>query len=103
MAGSIVAGFSFVISGLFLYRLTFMLSGNRYAAFLSFLIFALNPNILSLQSTPMTELPLIMFFVLSSYYFVKYLRDEQALSSLILAGLFGFCAVLTRYDGWFLV
>lgn len=103
LAGSIVGGFSFVISALFLYRLTMLLTGNKYAAYICSLAFILNPNILYLQSTPMTELPLIMFFILSSFYFIQYVKNERKLLPLLLAGFFGFCAVLTRYDGWFLV
>ncbi|HSW97145.1 MAG TPA: hypothetical protein VLF89_04950, partial [Candidatus Saccharimonadales bacterium] len=61
------------------------------------------PNILYMQATPMTELPLIIFFILSSYFFVKYIYQENDYFSLILAGIFGFCATLSRYDGWFLV
>jgi hypothetical protein len=63
----------------------------------------MNPNMLYFQTTPMTELPLILFFSLSTYYFLKYIFDNEKLLDLILAGLFGFCATLTRYDGWFLV
>lgn len=103
LAGSIVSGTAFVISSVFLYKLTKMLTNNVWAAFLAFLVFALNPNILYLQSTPMTELTLTAFFILSTYFFIKYIRNEDNLVSLLLSSFFGFCAVLTRYDGWFLV
>lgn len=103
LAGSIVSGSMFIISSIFLYKLVFLLTKNKYASFFSFLVFALNPNILYLQSTPMTELPLVAFFILSSYFFIKYIINENDIPSLLLAALFGFCAVLTRYDGWFLV
>lgn len=103
MAGSIVSGFSYVISSIFLYKLTGLLTRNRFAAFVASLVFMLNPNILYMQATPMTELPLIMFFILSTYFFVRFIKNDQYLFSLIAAGFFGFCATLTRYDGWFLV
>src|SRR3989338_10469959 len=103
LAGSIVSGFAFIVSSIFLFKLTKLLTGNKYAAFFSSLVFVLNPNILYLQSTPMTELPLVAFFILSSYFFIKHIKNDKDLISLILAAFFGFCAVLTRYDGWFLV
>jgi hypothetical protein len=103
LAGSIVSGFCFIISCLYLYKLTHLITRNVLASFFSFLVFAFNPNILYMQTTPMTELPLIMFFILSSYYFVKYLKNDADILALIAAAFFGFCASLSRYDGWFLV
>lgn len=103
LAGSIVSGAAFVVSSIFLFKLALLLTNNKYVAFLSSLVFILNPNILYLQSTPMTELPLVAFFILSSYYFIKYIKNESDVLSLLLSAFFGFCAVLTRYDGWFLV
>ncbi len=41
--------------------------------------------------------------MLSSYFFIKFLKGKQEVPSILLAALFGFCAVLSRYDGWFLV
>ncbi|MBI4009562.1 glycosyltransferase family 39 protein [Candidatus Roizmanbacteria bacterium] len=103
LAGSIVSGVAFLLSSIYIYKLVILLTNNKYAAFLTFLVFALNPNILYLQSTPMTELPLTTFFILSSYFFIKYIKNNNSISSLLLSSFFGFCAVLTRYDGWFLV
>jgi len=51
----------------------------------------------------MTELLLIAFFILSTYYFIKYLYSQNGLNYLIIAALFGFFASLTRYDAWFLI
>lgn len=103
LAGAIVSGMSFIISSIFLFKLTHLLTRNNIASFVTFLVFALNPNILYMQATPMTELPLIMFFILSSYFFIRYLKNDSEMLSLLAAGLFGFCATLSRYDGWFLV
>ncbi|MFM2331125.1 MAG: hypothetical protein RLZZ26_632, partial [Candidatus Parcubacteria bacterium] len=46
---------------------------------------------------------LIVFFVLSSYFFIRFLLDDTKLLMLIAAAGFGFCASLSRYDGWALV
>lgn len=103
LAGSIVSGIAFVISALYLYKLAWLVTKSRAASVVSALVFMLNPNALYLQATPMTEVLLIAFQVLSSYFFIKFLQNKDELPSLLMAGVFGFCAVLTRYDGWFLV
>lgn len=103
LAGSLVSGVAFVISCLFLYRTTLLLTESKLTSFVAFVIFATNPNMLYMQSTPMTELPLIAFFILSTYYFIKFIKDTNNFIALTLASFFGFAASLTRYDGWFLV
>jgi len=103
LAGSIVSGAAFVVSSLFLYKLVFLITKNRPAALMAAAVFMANPNILYMQSTPMTEPVLIVFFILSSYFFIKFLENDRDIFSLILSALFGFCAVLSRYDGWLLV
>lgn len=103
LGGAIVSGICFVISGLYIYKTIFLLTKSKSGSFLGFLFFALNTNILYMQSTPMSELPLIVFFTLSLYCFFLFLEDDTRLLALIGAGFFGFCATLSRYDGWFLV
>lgn len=103
IGGAIVSGVAYVLSAFTLYKLTWMLTNNRLASFMTFLFFSLNLNILYMQSTPMTELPLVAFSLFSTYFFIKYLREDSDYLSLIVAGLFGFFATLSRYDGWFLV
>lgn len=103
LAGSIVSGAAYVLTALIIYRLVQILTGNKIAGFFGAVIFATNLNILYMQSTPMTELLLIVFSLLSTYYFFKYLKNENDVIAFLLTALFGFCATLTRYDGWFLV
>lgn len=103
LAGAIVSGLCFIVTSLYLFKLTHLITKSGVASFFAFLVFGLNPNVLYMQSTPMTELPLIMFFILSSYYFIRYVRNDTEILSLMAAAFFGFCASLSRYDGWFLV
>jgi hypothetical protein len=103
LAGSIVSGIAFVVSSIYIYKLVELITKRADAAFFASLVFMLNFNVLYLQSTPMTELTLIAFFTLSSFYFISYIKDQSKLNYLLLAALFGFCATLSRYDGWFLV
>jgi hypothetical protein len=95
LAGSIVSGIAFVISTVYVYKLVFLITKNRIAGGVGAAVFML--------STPLTELTLIVFFILSSYYFITFLQDTSKLVHLLLAALFGFFASLSRYDGWALV
>ena len=103
LAGSIVSGTAFIIAALFIYKTALIITKNKAGSFLAALIFISNPNILYLQATPMTELVLIAFFVLSTYYFIKFIESKERIIDLIYSAFFGFCAALSRYDGWFLI
>jgi hypothetical protein len=103
LAGSIVSGLAFIVAAYYLYQTTELITHNKLASFCAALVFIVNPNVLYLQSTPMTEVLLIAFFTLSSYYFILFLQGQNQLRSVLFSAFYGFCAVLTRYDGWFLV
>ena len=80
---------------------------SRTAAWIAALIYALNPNLLYMQSTAMGESLYLAMFVWSAVYFadfVQHVRDdpEQAGKSLKKCGLMVSAAMLVRYDGWFL-
>ena len=103
LAGAIISGISFVVTAVYLYKFAFVITKKRLAGVFAFLFFATNGNALYMQSTPMTEILLVAFFTLSSYYMYVYLINRQNTLALLHAAFFGFAATLTRYDGWFLV
>jgi hypothetical protein len=103
IAGSIIGGISYVVTSIYMYKMALLFFGKRFSAIFVFLFFALNPNILYMQSTALGELPLIAFFILSAYYFFVFLKNTSSIPPLLFAAFFGFCATLCRYDGWFLV
>jgi hypothetical protein len=80
----------------------------RFAAWLAAAIFALNPNVIYLQATAMTEPVYFAFFIWAVVFFAKALRSCQAGDASRgnrALGRVGPClaaASLTRYDGWFL-
>jgi hypothetical protein len=102
LAGAIVSGLTYILSIIFIYAIAYELTANRPAAYIAAAVLALNPNVLYLQMTAMTEVPLLAFFTGSIYFFIKYLRNHS-LIHLILAAALGLAATLSRYDGWFLV
>lgn len=102
LAGSIVSGLSYVVSAVYLFKLMFFLTGRRLAGYIAVLVWLVNPNIVYLQSTAMTEIPFVALYLASSYYLLVYLQSRKLLNLLLAAGL-TMLASLTRYDGWFLV
>lgn len=101
LSGSIISMFAFVASAIFMIKIARLLSLDYLAILIMLMTFALNPNLLFLQSIPMTESLLLFTLLGTLYYFAKWIKTNQ-MSSLILSGVFTFLAVLTRYDGWFL-
>ncbi len=102
LGGAIVSGICFVISSIFIYKIVLLFTTNTLAGIMGTLVFMSNPNMLYMQSTPMSELPLVVFFTASLYFYFVFLEDDNDLLALIGAGFFAFLATLSRYDGWFL-
>jgi hypothetical protein len=119
IGGSIPSMLAYVLSVIGIFRLARALLNSigttrpatRRIAFASSAIFALNPNLLYLQATAMTEPLYLALFVWSAAYLqgflslihgrlsagTSYSRRILWKSALCAAG-----ACLTRYDGWFL-
>lgn len=115
IGGSVPSLFAYVLSVTGIFRLTQIVlqstpegSGTRFAPWLAAAIFALNPNLLYMQTTAMTESIYLAFFIWAAVFFAGAVGDfsteyeKEAASSLAKAGLCVLGACLTRYDGWFL-
>lgn len=100
LAGSIVSVLCFALSGTFLYAIAArvfgtMAGGTSVAGVAAVGCFALNPNLLYLATTPMTE-PLFLCCLLGTL--AATLRGSPTL-----AGIATLCAAMTRYEGWVLI
>ena len=73
-------------------------TGSRTAAATGALLFALNPNVLYLQSTPMTEPPLLALLMLSTWTLYRWTLDPAAWTRAAGWSLVGAC--LTRYESF---
>src|SRR5437762_2670373 len=110
IGGSVISAVSYVLGGRGILRLAGAL-GTRGAAWLAMAAYALNPNLLYLQSTALNEPLSIAAMIWAIVYFSDFIRtwklpgiaSAAALGRPLLLGTLALDAdMLTRYDGWFL-
>jgi len=103
LAGSIVSMASYVLATVFIYKIALLLTEDKGAGLVAAFIFAINPNVLYMQSTPMSELLSICSIVATVYYLMKWSQDVNKLQYLFGTALAIFLATLTRYETWALL
>jgi hypothetical protein len=115
IGGSIPSLVAYVLSVVGIFRLVRDAPGIdrnspevKFAAWFAAAVFALNPNLIYLQSTAMTEPTYLALFIWALVFFADFVRsaesstDGRKNSSLTKCGLCLAAACLTRYDGWLL-
>jgi len=102
LAGVIPAAACFVLAGMLVYAAARRAYASRAAAVTAAGLVALNPNLLYLQATPMTE-PVMLAALAALLYFTVRFRETQGMGAVIGAGLATLAGTLTRYEGWFLI
>ncbi len=102
LAGSLVSLLAFVAAATFLFRLVTDLTASRTAAAVAWAAFALNPSLLYLQTTPLTE-PLFLATWLGSAWSGYGWVLHGGRTKLVQFGLWTVLALLTRYEGWVLL
>jgi hypothetical protein len=107
MAGAWPSLLCYILSVMGIYRLARRMSTGRWALAAT-AFYALNPNLLYLSTTAMTEplfLALLLWIALLTMECLAAIRsggERIVARRLILLGLLVLCAVMTRYDGWIL-
>jgi cellulose synthase/poly-beta-1,6-N-acetylglucosamine synthase-like glycosyltransferase len=99
LAGSFVSMGCFLIASYYLYRSAYRLTRSGIASFLGMLAFTLNPDVLYIQATPLSEMVCAATFTAACYYFLCW-AQEGRVKFLVFSALMTFLATLTRYDGW---
>jgi hypothetical protein len=110
--GSVPSMIAFVVGAVGLFRLV-RGRASRVTAWIATAIFLLNPNLLYMQSTGMTETIFLATFVWALVYLDEFLRgmfpDERSRAAMLKptqaverCGMALAAAILTRYDGWIL-
>ena len=99
LSGSLVSMACYVLTTRYLYLTGRGLSGSRIAGLFAAAFFAANPNVLYLQSTPMTELLLIACIAATVYHLMLWCQtgSYQQLGATAVAAMFG---TLSRYEAW---
>ena len=99
LAGIIPSMLYYVFSVYALYSIINLLSHQRSASFLGTLAYIINPNILYLQSTPLSEVMCNAAFFGSCLFFLRWTRTSKT-RDLVATALGVFFFTLIRYDGW---
>ncbi|MDR7277950.1 glycosyltransferase [Catenuloplanes atrovinosus] len=102
LAGAAVGVPSLILLSVSSFKLAHLLTGSVAVSWLAPLVILANPNTLYLSATPMTEVLLLAMVTTSVYFLAKWIMKD-GVNDLVLAGLFGCLATLSRYDGWALV
>lgn len=98
-AGSIVSMAAFVATAVLVYKIVVGLTRQPVAGVVALAVFALNPNMLYMQSTPMTE-PLLYCMTAAAIYCVQQWADTDRYQYLVGGAVFSFLGTLTRYETW---
>ena len=102
LAGAIPSSACFVCAGLFLYAALRQAASSSAVALASLALLVLNPNLLYLQATPMTEAAFLAAFMALLYFTVLF-HETQSFAAVIGAGFASVAASLARYEGWFVI
>src|SRR5579864_1968686 len=102
LAGAIPSAACFVLAGVFLFAAARRIYVSAAAGWAVALLFALNPNMLYLQSTPMTE-PVFAASLAALLWATLWFRDTQSVWAILVAAVASNAASLTRYEGWFVI
>ena len=101
-AAGLVAGIPFLIgTAILLFAIVRRLTGSRPIGLLSAFMFGLNPNIIYLALTPMSELAFFFFVALGAYAIQRWLYERED-HWLVVCSLAVMLATLSRYEAWLL-
>jgi hypothetical protein len=101
IAGAIPSAACYVVSSVFLYKLLARLTLDPVAGLIGVVAFS-GPNVLYLQSVPMSEVPFTACFVGTAYFAATWMLRGR-LFSLFMAAAMACLSTLCRYEGWVLV
>jgi hypothetical protein len=88
-----------VIAGTFLFAAVRRIFRSDIAAAAAAILFGLNPNMMYLQSNPMSE-PFFYVALMGMLYFSVLFRENQAWWTAAAAGVACCAGTLSRYEGW---
>jgi hypothetical protein len=99
LAGSLLSMAAYVTSVVAVFKIVRLLTDSRLGGYTAALVFGLNPGVLYLQSTALTELLMYAALLLAVLGVLKWLKTDNY-NFLMLAAFSTFALTLTRYEGW---
>lgn len=102
LSGAIQSMVAFVATGIMIYLFLKVLGVGLFGRLVGVGVFAMNLNILYMQSTAMTELLLIGTMTAAVYQLLMW-HKEETMVRLLQAAFWIMLSTLIRYDGWFLL
>ncbi len=100
LAGSVVGWLCLLATAASLFLSIRLVTHNELAAWAGLFVLLSNPNLLYMQTTPMTEPVLFMSMTSSAYFLIKW-SQRGRIFDLMVSGVLAALAVGSRYDGWF--
>ncbi|HVF69629.1 MAG TPA: hypothetical protein VNA13_03625 [Xanthomonadales bacterium] len=101
LSGALQSMVAYVATGVLIYLFLRRLGVSMFGRLIGVAVFSLNLNIMYMQSTAMTELPLIALMMAGAYELMIWHQTEK-IFNLIKAAFWIMLSTLIRYDGWFL-
>ena len=98
-AGSLLSVICYIGTSVLLFLIGYRWTGARVVGWIAFLLFGLNPRLIYLFTTPMTE-PLMVFCAAGLLYYLMRWAEEGSWTAFGMASLMTFAGTLTRYEGW---
>ena len=102
LAGVIPSVLCFALAGALLYKLAAREFSSAVAGVAAAVLFATNPTMLYLASSPMTE-PVMAAALCALLLATQWYRDAQSMPALLVVAAASNATALTRYEGWFLI
>jgi hypothetical protein len=98
IAGAIMSMTAFVIGGFYIFKSARIITNSFIGAWLAVSVYALNINILYLQTTAMSEALFLCTLAAAMYYFLLFFKTNNRY--LLIPAALSVCAMtLTRYEG----
>jgi hypothetical protein len=102
LALSIISMVAYVLTAYYLYLTVLYLTDDRLSGVVGALIFFLNPNMLFMQTTPMTEMPMYACMMAATYYMIRLAKQPYGRRWMLGSGIALSLGALVRYELWIL-
>jgi Dolichyl-phosphate-mannose-protein mannosyltransferase len=99
LAGSLPSMMAYVVASLYLFKMARFIFTSYIAAWVGALAFMLNPSVIYMQATAMSEVPLLCAGVIAIYYMLRWARSYHA-PDLVKSAAAVAVGTGIRYDGW---